>query len=219
MDPETTGGLGPDRGMVNPFPRPGRRLEHAYRELTIALDGTKEQKKALGNPLLLPRPWDPDTLTHGPLRRELWDWLEDVVAWLNIEYVWDVGAVIPACWPHHPHLVRELAVLADQRRQATRALGSDALEEWHRYALPAFVERMGARVKNHCEDGHQQWPGKGRYARHTGTAARQERQQVFAQDAATARPGAEPPAEQGTTPQPHVVDGVHLDPATGEVFD
>lgn len=218
MDPETTGGLGPDQRMVNPFPRPGRRLEHAYRELAIVVDGTKEQRKALGELSLLPRPWDPDTLTHGPLRRELWDWLEEFVTWLNVEYVWDVGTVIPACWLHHPHLVRELAVLADQRRSAGLAFDSDALEEWHRYALPAFVERMRARMRNHCEDGHQQWPAKGRYARHTGSASQQERQRVFAQDAATASHGAEATAEQKTAPRLHVVDGVPVDPVTGEVL-
>jgi hypothetical protein len=219
VDPETTNRPGADQVMVNPFPQPGRRLEQAYRELTIAVDGTKEQKKALGNPWLLPRPWEPDTLTHAPLRRELWDWLEDVVTWLNLEYVWDVGAVIPACWPNHPHLVRELAVLADQRRRAARAFGSDTLEEWHRYALPAFLERMRARIKNHCEDGHQHWPAKGRYARHTGPAARQERQRTFTLDAATSRHEVQPPAPQGTAPRLHVVDGVQVDPVTGEVLD
>jgi len=219
VNPETTIKPGADPAMVRPFPQPGRRLEQAYRELTIAVDGTKEQKKALGSPWLLPRPWDPDTLAHATLRRELWDWLQDVVTWLNIEYVWDVGAVIPACWPNHPHLVRELAVLADQRRRAARAFGSDALEEWHRYALPAFVERMRARIKNHCEQGHQQWPAKGRHARHTGPAAQQERQRTFTQDAATLRHEVQPPTPQGTAPRLHVVDGVQVDPVTGEVLD
>ena len=63
-------------------------------------------------------------------------WLDDVVIWLNHEYVWDVVAMIPACWPKHPHLVHEIAVLADLRRRAGHALTGDALEEWHRYALP-----------------------------------------------------------------------------------
>ena len=32
--------------------------------------------------------------------------------------LWDASTVIPSCWPHHPHLVHEIAVLADQRRKA-----------------------------------------------------------------------------------------------------
>ena len=46
------------------------------------------------------------------------------------------------------------------------ALTSDALEEWHRYALPAFTDRMRQRVKAHCEvGGHSEWPGQGRHTR------------------------------------------------------
>jgi hypothetical protein len=66
------------------------------------------------------------------------------------EYVWDVGAMIPVCWPQHPHLVYEIAVLADQRRRAGHALTSDALEEC-RYNLPAFTERIKSRLRNDCE--------------------------------------------------------------------
>ena len=78
-------------------------------------------------------------------------WLDAVVDWLVTEYVWDVTDTIPACWPQHPHLVHEIAVLADQRRRAGHAFSSDALEEWHRYSLPAFTERMKTRLRSHCE--------------------------------------------------------------------
>ncbi|HET7477103.1 MAG TPA: hypothetical protein VFJ97_13910 [Dermatophilaceae bacterium] len=219
MDPNTTDRRGPDQAMVNQFPMPGRRLEQAYRELAIVLDGTDEQKQALGDPWLLPRPWDPDTLTHAPLRRELWDWLEAFTIWLNVDYVWDVSGMIPACWPDHPHLVRELAVLADQRRRAAREFSSDTIEEWHRYALPAFLERMRARIKDRCDDGHQQWPAKGRHNRHTGPAARQERQRTFTQDAAAVGHRTEPPGPARPALRLHVVDGVLVDSATGEVLN
>ena len=79
---------------------------------------------------MLPRPWDPPTCVDPDLRAELWEWLEAVVTWLNHEYVWDVSGIIPHCWPKHPHLVHEVAVLADLRRRAGQALSSDALEEW-----------------------------------------------------------------------------------------
>jgi hypothetical protein len=94
------------------------------------------------------------------------------VTWLNHEYVWDVADVIPPCWPQHPHLVHEIAVLADQRRRAGQALTSEALEDWHRYRLPSFTERMRTRLRYHGQENHQSWPAKGRYTRHIGEASR-----------------------------------------------
>ena len=80
---------------------------------------TRRRRSSIGNPNNLPRPWDPPTCTKPALRRELWKWLDEVVIWFNHEYVWDHNAgMIPACWPQHPHLVHEIAVLADQRRRA-----------------------------------------------------------------------------------------------------
>ena len=110
--------------MIRAFPEGGALIRLAYRELNIATNGTKEQKNAIGDPRLLPQPWDPPTCRNTELREQVWAWLEDVVTWLNREYVWDVGAVIPGCWPQHPHLVHEIAVLADQRRRAGTALTS-----------------------------------------------------------------------------------------------
>jgi hypothetical protein len=81
------------------------------------------------------------------LRTEVWSWLEAVVSWLNHEHVWDVADVIPPCWPLHPHLVHEIAVLADQRHRAGQALTSDPLEEWHCHGLPSFTERMRSRLR------------------------------------------------------------------------
>ena len=171
--------------MVRAFPEGGALIRLAYRELGIAADGTKEQVTALGDPRLLPRPWDPPTCRTAELREQVWAWLEDVATWLNAEYVWDVAAVIPGCWPRHPHLVHELAVLADQRRRAGTALSSDALEEWHRYALPGFVDRMRTRTRDHCEEGHQGWPARSRHARHTSGEARRERRDSYARDVQT----------------------------------
>ena len=92
------------RAIIERFPSPGRRVEQAYRELDIAVYGSDEEKKALGSPRALARPWDPPTCVDPDLRAELWEWLDNVVAWLNHEYVWDVSTMIPACWPRHPHL-------------------------------------------------------------------------------------------------------------------
>jgi len=168
--------------MVFPFPVPGDHVRLAYRELHIAINGTEEEKKALGNHGLLPRPWEPATCLDPELRHDLWEWLEDVVIWLNREYTWDVSGLIPSCWPLHPHLVHEIAVLADQRRRAGLALTSDALEEWHRYCLPAFTDRMRTRLRAHCDDEHKSWPAKPRHNEHLADASRQRRENTFAHD-------------------------------------
>ena len=174
-----------EKPMIRAFPEGGALIRLAYRELNIAANGTKEDIKALGDARLLPRPWDPPTCRKTELREQVWAWLEDVVTWLNHEYVWDVGAVIPGCWPQHPHLVHEIAVLADQRRRAGAALTSDPLEEWHRYAMPAFIERMRTRIKDHCEEGHQRWPASSRYARHTSDPTIRDRKDTYSRDART----------------------------------
>lgn len=208
----------PARAVVERFPTPGRRVEQAYRELDTAQYGSAEEKKALGSPRNLARPWDPPTCTDPDLRAELWAWLDAVVIWLNHEYVWDVTGMIPHCWPKHPHLAHEIAVLADLRRRAGQAFNSDALEEWHRYSLPAFTDRMRQRTKAHCEDTtHQPWPAQGRHARHTDHDATQRRTQAFQRDidAAAVVMRASPP----TRPHLHLVDGLHVDVQTGEVPD
>ena len=44
--------------LVRPFPAIGPLMRVAYRELDIAATGTPEQAHVLGDPRLLPRPWD-----------------------------------------------------------------------------------------------------------------------------------------------------------------
>jgi hypothetical protein len=174
--------------LVQPFPAPGQLVALAYRELERAANGSPEQIRALGDARLLPRPWEPATCRAPQLRQQLWCWLEEVVEWLVAEYVWEAADMIPACWPQHPHLVHEIAVLADQRRRAGHALTSDALEEWHRYNLPAFTERMKSRLRNHCEADHQIWPAKGRYTRYTAETSRHTREDHFAADIGALKP-------------------------------
>ena len=75
-----------------------------------------------------------------------------------------------------------IAVLADQRRRAGLAMTSDALEEWHRYCLPAFTDRMRNRLRAHCDDEHKHWPAKPRHNEHLADASRQRRENAFAHD-------------------------------------
>lgn len=190
--------------MARAFPTTGPLIDLAHRELLLAANGTKLQIKALGNPQLLPRPWDPPTCRNAELRKQLWSWIEDVVTWFNTEYVWDVEGTIPSCWPHHPHLVHEIAVLADQRRRAGLALTSDGLEEWHRYCLPAFVDRIRSRCKEFCEEGHQSWPARGRFNRHGSQDARRERQNAYNADVSSREPNV-------------AADPIHARPSLGVV--
>jgi hypothetical protein len=180
VDPEDD-----SRPMVRPFPRPGPRLQLAHRELVLAANGNDDQRRALHPVGGLPRPWLPATCTDAALRAQLWEWLDAVVVWLNRELVFDPVDVIPACWPQHRHLVHELAVLADLRRRAELALTSDPLEEWHRYALPAFLDRLHRRAAEYCSDGHPSVsPTAGRLARHLAEGSVAGRQRTFANDLA-----------------------------------
>ena len=90
------------RPVIEAFPRPGRRVEYAYRELDTALHGSEQEKKSLGNHAFLARPWDPSTCLDQQLRAEVWHWLDRVVTWINHDYVWDAAGMIPSCWPQTP---------------------------------------------------------------------------------------------------------------------
>lgn len=164
------------------FPAPGPLLGTAYRDLYLAAEGSDNQKAAIGDASLLPKPWDPPTIRDPQVRAELWTWLDEVVVWVNHEYMWDPDGMIPPCWPQHPHLVHEVAVLADQRRRAGIALDSSGLEEWHRYTLPGFLDRLHARLKAHCDQDHQAWPARSRHARHTDDRHAQQRRCKFEAD-------------------------------------
>ena len=176
--------------LILPFPPPdGAELKKAYRNLYLSANGTEADKKRIGNPANLPRPWDPPSCTNSTLRRELWAWLEKFVTWFNHEYVWDHNAgMIPACWPQHPHLVHEIAVLADQRRRAGLDPTSSALEEWHRYGIPGFLQRLTTRTKNSCDEHHSPWPAQARYARGARSTSAVERRRLFEDDAALLDP-------------------------------
>lgn len=211
--PSTT----PDRDLIVwPFPRPEqwRWLRQAYYELNILQTGSPDEVKALNrDPRDLPRPWEPASCTEPQLRTELWAWLEAVVTWLNHDYVWDPATAVPACWPAHPHLVHEIAAIADLRRRAGNACDSTQLEEWHRVHLPAFTDRMRARIREHCDEKHQPWPSRARYNRHARAETVQERRNWFAEDLAALAAV----QEQHSTPSRPRLRSVDLN--TGEVID
>ena len=175
-------------------------------------------------PVFCHAPGTRPSCTNADLRLQVWAWLEDVATWLNTEYVWDTSSMIPTCWPHHPHLVHEIAVLADQRRRASFAYTSDSLEEWHRYALPAFTDRVRTRLKQHCDDGHQPWPATGRHARHISDIETRRRIQTYREESRATHlgfdtgPDHDRPSAQGR-PTLALVDDERIDTTTGEVLD
>jgi hypothetical protein len=157
--------------ITAPFPTPPALVSHALAQLYLAQAGTEEDLEEIGDPADLPRPWEPATCPPT-LRRVLWDWLDEVAGWFNREYTWLPHATIPGCWPEHPHIVHELAVVAFQRLTALQALTPDRLEDWHRYTLPAFFDRMTARLGQGCPPGkHSPWPGRSRDADYRDGAA------------------------------------------------
>ena len=202
--------------LVQPFPMPSERIRLTYWDLHLSEEGNPAQQKRLGRADLLPRPWDIATCTDPDLRRDVWDWYEAVVTWFNHEYVWDPAAgMIPPCWPQHPHLVHDIGVLADQRRLVALATNSNALEEWHRYSVPAFLERLHDRVSLHCDDRHQAWPARARYARHAADETTRRSQIERDCEAPVA-----PPRPEQRRPHLQLVDegsGRPIDPATGEI--
>lgn len=154
-----------DGFLVRPFPLPGHSIRRLHGHWWTLENGTElEREKVKDRPA--GRPWDPATLGTSGERLELWRWLEEVVTWFNHEYAWDTSQNIPDCWPEHPHLVHEIAVMADARRRAGSTPNSGALEEWHRVCVPWFLGRMRDSIKNHCEERHQAWPARARYARY-----------------------------------------------------
>lgn len=203
-----------DGRLVWPFPKPPPRVRLAYRELSVAANGRPEEIAALGNVRDLPRPWLPATCADPVLRIDLWKWLDRVAAWINHEYVFDPTGIIPACWPRHPHLIHELAVLADQRHRVHEALSSDLIEEWHRYTFPAFLERMRARMQSHCERQHTPWPSRSRYLNHVSDVELRKRTEAYAGDVRTSRVEADETASAPSAPRLSVVD-----PETGELLD
>jgi hypothetical protein len=167
------------RGLVEPFPTPGELLAAVLTEWELIDDGQQPYN------LDLPRPWDPATCTDPRLRTELWEWLDQFASWVNQQCLWDPSDLLPPCWPHHPHLVHELAVLAVQRRQATRTPTAWALEQWQTHTLPTFLTRTHSRIRRHCNSDHQPTPATPAHTRHQTLPETIDRQACFKADLAT----------------------------------
>ena len=165
--------------MARALPAPSPIIVGALDELRLAAVSPPESASELRTLALLPRPWDPPTCP-SELRRLLYAWFDEVAAWINEEHTWRVERVIPICWFDHPHIVHELATVACLRWEAEYAVSAAVLEEWHRYTLPMFLDRVGQRIgSTGCPPGkHQPTPGDARNALYRGeseTRARRRR--------------------------------------------
>ena len=145
------------------LPTPPHALAAILDELRVAASIPPETEKDLRRVALLHRPWDPANCPPE-LRQNIYVWLDGVVAWINEEHTWRVERVIPMCWDLHPHIVHELATVACQRWDAAFALTPNALEDWHRFTLPMFLDRVAQRIgATGCPPGrHQPHPGDDR---------------------------------------------------------
>lgn len=166
--------------MAVAFPAPSPIVVMALDELRLAAIQSPESTDELRRIAALPRPWDPASCPPS-LRGHLWRWLDEVAGWINEEHTWRVDRIIPACWPEHPHIVHELGTVACLRHAAQYAVTPDVLEDWHRYTLPMFLDRVAQRVgPNGCPPGkHQPNPGAPRarvYGSDTDRQTRRARQ-------------------------------------------
>lgn len=143
------------RGLTVQFPQGGELLQQLWYDLAVAETATNEDD--MPDIASMPRPWIPATVADTAVRKELWQWLEAVAHWVNRSYGWG-SLLVPKCWPAHPHIVNELATLADQRRRAEMAVSSDAIEEWHRWTLPMFCDRLRGRLGDGCFPHHKPFP-------------------------------------------------------------
>jgi hypothetical protein len=180
----TAGAMMPLAGlMVRAFPEPGPAVRTAMEQLQHATIEPPADEQALHELARMPRPWDPGSCT-GPIRAELWAWLDLVAMWVNEQHLWSVTRPgIPECWPAHPHLVHDLAVLACSRHYTSFAVTPAALEDWHRYTLPGFLERLRDRLADGCQPSrHQPRPRNERDQSHAAAPNRRGRRQRYADD-------------------------------------
>lgn len=184
----TTGGLAGDTTgvpapMVEPFPEPSGRIRTAMDALQLAATYQPEIEDEVQELAAMPRPWDPATCP-GPLREEIWHWLDRVAIWINTQHLWNVDSPgIPECWPAHPHLVNDLAVLAAARYYTRYAMHPGPLGDWHRYNLPTFLERLEHRLGDGCQPRmHTPRPRQERDHVHTDPGARAQRWQRYQED-------------------------------------
>lgn len=170
--------------IVTPFPMPPGSVVRAWELLRVVRRGDPDEIAETGVDLdNLARPWVPGTCPDD-LREGMWTWCDAAAAWINREYTWKPTHLVPPCWPRHPHIANELPVLVFSRWIAEDSLGPEALEDWHRYTLPMFLDRMHTRLgESTCRSGkHQDWPAEARYTAFFGDELANDRADLIYTD-------------------------------------
>lgn len=104
--------------------------------------------------------------------------MDNFVAWYNVTYAGLPGTrarPIPACWPHHPGLLSEIATLAHSWRDAFigRTAHPNRAQLWHQHSRPGFAERLSTEWAHpHCHDGQHRTAGAGSRPDRYGLVAR-----------------------------------------------
>ena len=166
------------------FPEVTPRMAKVFSQLHMLAIGGHAADEIFGAGEIIPRLWDLTSIHDPDLRFDTWKWLEAFACWFNTQHTWYSHDQIPPCWPEHPHLIRDIATLADQRRTAGEAPTSTPLDEWHRYTTPNFLERTRA-ARQGCENNHVPWPGKPAHTRHITEVNATKRHNSIAADVAT----------------------------------
>ena len=183
--------------MAAPFPEPPGRHRRLLDELRLAAAATDETEHESRRVAMLPRPWDPPSCPPE-IRRTSTLWLDDVVAWINEEHTWRTDRVIPICWDctrtSFTSSRRSPACAGRRRSPSPRA----ALEEWHRYTLPMFLDRVVERIgETGCPpDRHQPNPVA------AGTRSTGRRRTRSTQESTLAGRGAGPRGATGRRARP-----------------
>lgn len=170
--------------ILTRFPQPPAVLLRALELLAILRDGDPDEMREAGDLSELPRPWDPPSCPDE-LRATVWRWCDEVAVWLNTDYAWRPVHLVPSCWPRHPHIARELPVLAFLRWEAEEATDPRLLEEWQRYTFPMFADRVSGRLgESTCRTGkHQEWPAESRASAFAAQDATERRRALLEADA------------------------------------
>lgn len=172
-----------DNEILTKFPSPPGSVLKALTLLQVLRRGDPDEMAEYGDLDHLPRPWDPSTCPTE-LRSAVWGWCDTVADWINTEYAWRPTQMIPPCWPRHSHIARELPVLACQRWAAAESTSYDPIDDWHRCALPTFLDRMHGRLGDSaCRTGkHVDWPAEARVVAYTAPDAAADRKTVIHRD-------------------------------------
>jgi hypothetical protein len=117
----------------------------ALDQLRIAAELPPDSDIELRQVAMLPRPWDPASCPPE-LRDLIYVWLDAVAGWINEDLTWRDRPRASDLLARPPHIIHELAIVACLRWEADHAITAAVLEDWHRFSLPMFLDRLALRI-------------------------------------------------------------------------